>query len=290
MTALQKVADGINKAKMTGRSTVRIASATYMENLNINNQTVVLVGESGATLKPSSTGNPPVVLSGTADVTLRNLIVTGAVSASGVNCTETGVFSAYQSQFIGNNFFGVNAGSCPLTLDGCFIDSNTNGGGVEMSGRFSIMNCIITNNGGAGGVAQMVAATPAVFVNNTVADNTSANTTGGVTCAVAGSFVVTNTILFHNLTAVVGTETNCTTSDTATDDPADVNAKLHLSPTNPPGFVGSSPPTAASYHLASGSICKDAGKAMGAPDHDFDRNPRPDPTTAKVDIGAVEMQ
>ena len=289
-SALQKVGDGINKAKATGRSIVRIANATYMENLNINNQTVALVGEAGATLKPASTGNPVVVVSGTADVTLRNLIVTGAASASGVNCTGAGVFSAYQTQFVGNNFFGVNGGLCPLTLDGCFIDSNTNGGGVEMSARFTIVNSIITNNGGAGGVVQMVAASPAAFVNNTVADNTSANATAGVTCASAGSVMLTNTILYNNLTAITGTETNCTTSSSATDDSNDANARVKLSTTNPPGFVATSPKTAGTYHLTTGSICRDAGSLTGAPDHDFDLNPRPDPTTMRVDIGAVEVQ
>jgi hypothetical protein len=58
----------------------------------------------------------------------------------------------------------------------------------------------------------------------------------------------------------------------------------------PPGFKGSAPVSADSYHLTSTSPCLDKATPQYAPNHDFDFLPRPDATTMLPDIGACELQ
>lgn len=101
-----------------------------------------------------------------------------------------------------------------------------------------------------------------------------------------------DTILYKNQagTTLAELTANCTTLYSATDDATDaarVGANNIDLSSQVPGFVGGANND---FHLTPTSPCKDKGTDSGTNDHDFDGQPRPDPTTMKVDIGADEVQ
>jgi hypothetical protein len=207
--------------------------------------------------------------------------------ANGANCSA-GSFTAYATQFVGNQQSGVfSSANCGLVLDGCMLSGNLNGG-IITDGKFTVVNSFFVKNSGDGGLYQRTATSgTTLFVNNTVADNGSSLSPAGVNCVSGSALAVVNTILWNNTTTGLGVkETNCATSFVASDDSSVATPTVPLSPQTPPGFVGSS-----DYHLMPSSPCIDQGtSSMNAPDHDFDFAPRPDAKTMKVDIGADEVQ
>jgi hypothetical protein len=221
-------------------------------------------------------------------VTVRNLIIT-ATSGNGANCSMNGVsFTAYRTQFINSSQLGVYSSACELKLDGCTVAGNMQGGITVASGDFTILNSVLARNSGGSAFSQGATAATTLFVNNTVADNMSGGFDVGIHCATSGTALPVNTILYNNKGAGgVVYETNCTGAFMATDDlTAGPQSAVDLSGGKTPGFVGGG-----DYHLAAGSPCIDAGTTtMGAPNHDFDFEPRPDAKTMKVDIGADEVQ
>jgi hypothetical protein len=286
--------DGINLAATMlnpPRLYVHIAAATYDEGIGVNNATISLVGATGAIIHRHSGGDVLGAQNGGV-LTARNLIFT-ADNGNGANCQTNATMKVYGSQFVGSSQVGVYALACNLTLDGVWINGNS-GGGVSVSGgTFTIINSIITGNTGGGGLTQVTTSTSMVFSNNTVADNISGTTaSAGLTCAAAGGFTPTNTILYNNrIGSTTGAiaETNCMGSFNASDDPsAGPQSTVDLTAQSP-GFQGGAI-APAHYHLTATSPCIGEASPMYAPDHDFDFEPRPDAKTGKPDIGADEVQ
>jgi hypothetical protein len=285
---VQNIKAAISKTTTT-RNIIHLAApggmaTTYSKDDTIvSGKNLVFVGESGAIIQAHDGGNSLYVTNSSL-VTLRNVIVGNrATTNDGVYC-DGGTFAAYYSSIINVGRYGAEStGSCTFILDGVFIYNN-NSGGLNLGGSFTVQNSIIAGNKANGGVNQSGSPTTMAFVNNTVAFNSTNSNNGGVSAANAGSFTIVNTILFGNGGSG---EANLTTSFCATDDAADTNAKVALSATVPPRFAMTgmmSQP--AWYHLASDSPCRGQAAASAAPKYDFDGQPRPDPTTGMVDIGA----
>ena len=294
-TAKRKVQDAIQQAAVMlnpPRLYVRIAAATYNEGVVVNNATVYLVGATGATIHRMNAGDASSA-QGAGSLTMRNLILT-ADNGNGANCASGSTLKIYGGQLINSTQVGVYSGTgSSLTVDGAWIQNNS-GGGLSVNGDFTVINNIITNNTGAGGFTQVTAGTTMVFANNTVADNISVTAHAGVTCLdLDPGFELLNTILYNNrLGSNVGAlgETNCTGSFDANDDvSAGPQSTIDLT-MQPPGFKGTMPVSPDSYHLLPTSPCISEASPLGAPDHDFDFEPRPDPKTGMPDIGADEAQ
>lgn len=271
------------------RGYVHVAAGSYSESVGVNNKTIYIVGADGAIIHPTNQDGLGAQSGGS--LTVRNLVVT-ATNGNGGNCQSNASFTAYRTQFINSAQLGVFSSSCQLLLDACWIHGNS-GGGVSLNGSFTILNSIITKNGGAGGVVQVATGTTMVFANDTVADNVaSASATAGVNCAVVGPLAPVNTILYNNrLTGGMLAETNnCSGSFDANDDAsAGPQSTVDLTAKSP-GFKGGTPVTADSYHLTPGSPCLNEASPLYAPDHDYDFARRPDAASMKPDIGAVELQ
>jgi len=255
-----------------------VAAHSYAENISVDgSKKVSVVGASGTILHP--TGGDAIVISGGGALTLRGFVVTAP--GNGASCSgSTSKLVATQTQFVSAGQNGVYTSTCPLTLDACFIDSN-GAAGVVVSTDFTIRNSIITRNKTQGGVQQIGPPNTAVFFNNTVADNSGPT---GVSCG-AGAFVVNNSILYNNRNAGGLSETTCATQNSAGDiDGFKVDLRSQA-----PGFkqTGSG---ADYYHLVPASPCRNQAAREGAPTHDYDLEPRPDPTSNLVDIGADEIQ
>ena len=287
-TALQKIMDGVNKAVglTPARPYVHVAAGSYNESVGVNNKTISLVGATGVIVHPMN--GDALGAQGGGALTVRNLVAT-AQSGNGGNCQSGASFAAYHTQFLDNAQIGVYATGCQLLLDGCWVHGNTTGG-ISVSGSFTILDSIITKNNG-GGVNQIATGTATVFVNNTVADNVNGTVNAGASCPLGGGFMPINTIFYNNKGAGGAiSETNCSGSFDASDDPsAGPQSTVDLTAT-PPGFKSTVPLSPDSYHLLPTSKCINEGTSTGAPDHDYDFEPRPDPKSMKVDIGADELQ
>jgi hypothetical protein len=285
-----------NAAKKTNKTVVRLAGTLYTQDTTINNiGPITIVGDTGATMRPASMNKPALMVTGTSDVTVRNVVFTSQLgNGAGVICGG-GSLKLDRCTVKTNDGYGIDANNCgTLAVDASVVMTNLQGG-LRVGGNFNITNNFVIKNGGsAGGSAGgMVINSPSTTVtqivaNNTFADNTGSGVNAGVSCAVGSNTTLLNNILYKNLFGATSSETNCTTLYCATDDAVDAaRANAHnvdLS-TKTPGFV-----SVTDYHLAAGSPCKDVGSTSGAPDHDIDEQPRPDPATAKVDIGADELQ
>ena len=163
-----------------------------------------------------------------------------------------------------------------LVIDRCFVSSHTLGGAeLEDVADYVITNSYFVKSGHQdmhGTVYLEALGTPAVFANNTVADNDA-----GVTCSGGGALLL-NTIVWGNQGTAVSS--NCTASH------SDIEGGVVSGPSNisvDPAFVGSGT-QAAAYRLGPGSPCIDAGAQSGdTPALDYDGEQRTAP-----DIGADE--
>ncbi len=282
-----KLQDGINHATMNDNRPYVRFTGVCNENIAVTGPvTVYVVGAAGATVRSTTAGKDAFGVQNNAQVTVRNLIITATMPANGGNCSLGGVrFTAYQTQFINTPQTGVYSDACELTLDGCTVAGNAQGGIYIVKGDFTVKNSIIVKNMDTG-FTQAATGANTVFVNNTVADNRAPGL-AGMSCATGSVLTPVNTIFWNNRNAGNSVqETNCTGGIVATDDPtagpqSTVDLTMQL-----PGFVG-----AGDYHLVATSPCIDHGtNTMGAPDHDADFNPRPDATAMRWDVGAYELQ
>ncbi|HEY2749708.1 MAG TPA: right-handed parallel beta-helix repeat-containing protein [Polyangia bacterium] len=283
-TATKTIMKAVNNAVglTPARLYVHVAAGTYPESVGVNNRTIYIVGAAGAIINPG--GGDGLGAANGGSMTARNLVVT-ADNGNGGNCNASH-FTAYQVSFVNSKQLGVVSMNClPLTLDGCLVSGNLQGGVTISSGDFTVYNSMLVKNNGAG-LFQMMDSANTVFVNNTVADNSAGSGFVGVSCASAASVMVVNTILYNNKGAGgVISETNCGALIDASDDPsAGPQSSVDLT-AKPPGFVG-----VGDYHLAPGSPCINEGTSQGAPDHDYDFQPRPDAKSMIFDIGADEVQ
>ncbi len=272
---------GLNPARLY----VHAAAGTYPESVGVNNNSIFIVGATGAIIHPTGGGMDGLGAKGNGSMTVRNLIVT-ADMGNGGNCNGAHM-AAYQTQFINSKQLGVVSMNCtPLYLDGCIVSGNMVGGVTVLGGDFTIYNSVLVKNNGAG-LNQTGTGTTTLFENNTVADNTSGGVNVGVTCESSMSIMVVNSILYNNKGGGGTTisETNCQGSFNASDDPSTGPQSTVDLTAKPPGFV-----SASDYHLAPGSPCINEGTPQGAPDHDIDFQPRPDAKTMIFDIGADEVQ
>ena len=288
-TPRNKLQDGINKATTSdARPYVRFTGVCNEPIAITGPVTVYVVGADGATVKSTMNGKDAFGVQNNAQVTIRNLIVTATTGANGGNCSLGGTrFTAYHTQFINTPQTGVYSDACELTLDGCTIAGNQQGGIYIVSGDFTIKNSIIVKNMDTAFTQAATGATT-VFVNNTVADNRAAGT-AGVLCVAGSALQLVNSILYNNRNAgnALAESLNCGGFAFMANDDVSAGPQSTVDLTmQPPGFVG-----AGDYHLGSTSPCLDHGtNTMGAPDHDADLAPRPDATKMLWDIGAYELQ
>lgn len=288
-TPRNKLQDGINKATTSdARPYVRVTGVCNEAIAITGAVTVYVVGADGATVKSTANGKDAFGVQNSARVTIRNLIITATVGANGGNCSMNGIsFTAYHSQFINTPQTGVYSDGCELTLDGCTVAGNAQGGVYIVSGDFTVKNTVIVKNMDTAFTQAATGATT-VFVNNTVADNRAPGT-AGISCFAGSALQLVSSILYNNRNAgnALAETSNCGGAAFMANDDISAGPQSTVDLTmQPPGFVGGG-----DYHLLSTSPCLDHGtNAMGAPDHDADFNPRPDATAKLWDVGAYELQ
>jgi hypothetical protein len=154
----------------------------------------------------------------------------------------------------GPGSLGVQADTgAELHMDRCLIQNNSIGGILINGASYDIQNTIIVKNGGTSGYGIQINAGSASsrFWFNTVASNPVA-----ATCNLGSADELKASI-------VIGPVINCPIPNTVT----------------------STSTLGSTFHLTTSVTCPDAAPG-GAPDHDFDGDPR----TAPVDCGADQFQ
>jgi hypothetical protein len=306
-TAVQKISVGVMKAMQANASFVHVAKtpgATIcnLENLSLNNVNLTFVGDPPAVVSSKDMNNPAVEVKGTSKVVFRSLTFAHAIGspAAGILVSSSMAnLSVLQCTIFDNAEYGIDANNGgKVTVDRSII-GDVNGtapnklGGIRVSGPFTIINNFIVNNGSdvapsgsSGGIDMRTinSITPKDIINNTIAGNHSTGLGTGISCEPVGTNAnVVNNVLYNNKAQGTLSETDmCPLTYTCTDQVLSGTGNVLI--TSSP-FVSST-----DFHLAGVSTCRNAGTSNGAPPYDIDGEPRPDPTTGLVDIGADEAQ
>lgn len=204
-------------------------------------------------------------------ISLRSVVVitnsqivsnTAGSSAGGVQATD---LSIYNSEISKNEANGTGS---------------VFGGGVRVLERLILQDSIVSNNQAIGTIEGIGGGISAEMANVTVADNSGRGVVG-----IGGIVTITNSILWGNGTSDYDCTGNCTLtySDVGIGDTTGtVNVSID------PLFVGGG-----DYHIRSNSPVIDQGTNVGAPDKDFEGDPRPvdgdRDGVAIVDMGADEF-
>jgi hypothetical protein len=298
--ANKTVSKGVANAKADGYPVVRISAnggaACAGENLVIMDS-ITLVGETGATIKPATNANnnPALDVKGSAVVVLRNLTFSSGVgtNGNGITCETSGSLTVLQCTVTNNLQYGIEDNGCPMiTIDRSYIGALSGGngsqqGGIYLAHNFRVTNNFIIKNGNSGGgpsgggvvIMSPSTAVPRDFNSNTVVNNIGSGPGAGVSCPAAAQVTVLNSILFGNTASALPSESNCPTSYCDDDGAAEINQTNNINVS--PGFA-----TAGDYHIGATSMVRSKGTATGVSNHDYDGQPRPDPSTGMVDIGA----
>jgi hypothetical protein len=225
---------------------------------------ILIVGQSNATIGPG--GNIyGIDISGTANISIRDLTVTGGSSTTGVAAHVSGanaVLNLVDVQITGNAGGGVLAeGGGTIVMDRCVVRGN-NGSSAALktsASQFHITNCVFANSGNGAILDPSVPAQgDMTFKNNTIVGNAT-----GIQCA--GSFAIGLLFAGNGTDSAVG----C----------------------SPPVCCGSGDPNLTStYHLMSPSPCIDRLDPDSQVTHDLDGQPRPYPVAGKSDCGADEYE
>ena len=285
------------------RNLIKIEAGSYAEDVKItNNAIVTIVGDPGQTSIQAASSSPFSVTGTGAKVTLIGLTFTGGMNGgSGIACAGPMSLTVLRCSLDSNEGAGIDVSTKTgaITIDASLIQRNA-GGGIKVGDNndttgYTITNNFITDNGDTtasdfGGVIlndkTSPAPNPAKLAGNTIANNKSKNAYAGVACTNLPVLSIVDDILFNNVDTIAASETNCTTTFTATDDSIDA-ARLGASNQ----LLSSSPFMSASdYHLASTAMmCIGTGTDVGLT-FDIDGDPRPSPGTSRVDIGADQFK
>jgi len=286
---------GINAA--AGGDIVLVANGSYVgvgnRDLNFNGKMITVRSENGfgsCTIDCLNSGRGFLFQNGET----ANSVVEGFTIINGNATHGGGIYCTSSSPTIRNSMItrntsagtggGISAINSALTISRCRICNNTAasyGGGIffENCSAASITNTFITcNNAGFGAGLYLIDSSPPI-TNNTISTNYATSAIGGGLYLSWSSPAVTNCILYGD----TGTEIHLGLYSTPAVTYCDVQFGFPGTGNIdcPPGFVGGT-----DFHLLPSSCCQDTGTCAGAPDIDYDGDPRP--YGAGCDIGADE--
>jgi hypothetical protein len=274
----------ITAAATKGKPYVKVQT-DLMEAVQINNASVTILGTPGTGVERSTQG-PVVTLTGTSNVTIRDLSIRTGLGPTGhgivVNSGEPVNLTLDRVYVLGNTGTGIIALGGSLTMSRCVVSGNL-AGGAKVETTFNIANSLFVANGSAGSLIGGLSLTPGGTVSfkfNTVANNASSNAVKGINCVFP--MAITNTILSMNESA-----TNCAFEFSLFDPTATANGSNRA---GEPKFktTNSNDPFAPDYfRIQSSSDAVDRGDPASMMSTDIDGDARPNGSAP--DIGADEL-
>ncbi len=255
---------------------------------------VVFNNQSGTLVGPGRDVMPPAKISGMAaavavmgtneKVSVDGFDLTTVGNADAIFCLGTNLDLTVQRSLIhGAQKHGVSSTSCRITLDQDRITANALGGVLASASIYTILNCMIVENGAFGPAVDLSTSAGGTFRHNTVAQNTNGANVGGIDCG--GTMRdIENSIIWKNSQSA-GSQLNGSCN------------LIYVDIDEPPLAMGTNrnltPDFTADYHLMNDAnnmaCCIDQVPASPV-DHDFDGTPRPQPANGKFDIGAHEVK
>jgi hypothetical protein len=272
------------QAAVAGRGTrtlVRVlGSATPYGPVSLTDTSISLIGP-GANPAAIINGltQHGIAIQGTGTVLIDGFEITASAGAhDGIRCATTGTMQleVLRSYIHENNRFGINVGGCDLAIDRTMVTSN-GGGGISVSNSgFDIENCIVAKNGTIGVSFGPPLKAGSIFNFNTVVQNGTPGTVGGVLCGV--SLSIENSIVWGNSKGG-----NSQLSGSCNLSVVDIDEAG--------GTFNVQPDFTADFHLngrtANNLACCIDQIASSPVDHDFDGTHRP--INVKWDVGAHEV-
>jgi len=182
----------------------------------------------------------------------------GGVLCSGPDCRLTIVRSQIISNSVGEGASGIRVGEGMLVMTNSIVADNAGAEGLHLNGAANLMNVTIAGNGTDVG-------RPGINYNPQVSEQ----------------LIIVNSILYGNGDAIHVPDMNMVqVSYSDIQGGWDGTNNIDVDPL----FVD---PANGDYHLTSDSPAMDAGISTGAPNHDFEDDPRP--LFNGVDMGADEV-
>jgi hypothetical protein len=322
-TACKTIGHAISLA-MSGDS-IMVATATYVENLNISKALKIRGSGTNATILPEN-ANLPVVQVAT-HVVLSKLTISRGKNSGVLNSGTLIMNDCVVSHNSGQRHYGISFGGGiynvgTLTINNSTISVNgaSGGGGIYSRGTATINSSTLTGNSGtvgAGIFSQFGA--PLVITNSTITENigdVGGGVTGGTTVissstisgnsAANGGGIANAVVTFRNSIVANNKGGNCYNStltsngyNLSSDNTCNFNEAGDLNNTDPKlGPLQNNDGPTKTMALLPGSQAIDAGNPLGCTDGnghllktDQRGKPRPDKEDSSAcDMGAFERQ
>jgi hypothetical protein len=308
---------------------IRVAAATYKENLSIGfNLNILGSGAARTIIDAGGIGRVVEISSTSAHVTLSRLTIRNGGGRYGAGILNRGTLRVIDSTLSGNvalsSFVALGGGignSGTVTISNSTLSGNTarlecsrpcvaEGGGIFNSGTLTINNSTLSGNrtvrsggnGFGGGIFNLEGGT--VTINNSTLSGNSADTSGGGIlnngAATLQNSIVANSPSGGNCSGSTGTGTMASKGyNLSSDGTCNFNNTGDLNNTDPMlGPLQNNGGPTQTMALPSGSTAVDAGNPSGCTDGlghllktDQRGKPRPDTEdTGGCDIGAYERQ
>jgi hypothetical protein len=274
----------ITAAATKGKQYIKVQT-DLMEAVTLTGANVTILGEPGTSIRRATQG-PVLTLSGTSNITIRDLAIRDGLGTTGhgilvgtgepVNLTLDGVY------VVGNTGTGIIAQGASLTMSRSVVSGNIAGGG-NLATTFNITNSLFVANGSAGSTIGGLQLTPVGTVSfkfNTVANNTSATTIRGINCVLA--VTAANTIISANEVSSA-----CAFEFSLFDPAASVTGTNRAGEPRFKNTLSSNPLAPDYFRIQSTSAAVDNGDPTSTMSTDIDGDARPNGNAP--DIGADEL-
>jgi hypothetical protein len=267
------------------RDIVKLRPGAYVRTATLQIAVPTILAATGAIFEAQLPTTFEPLLAAGADLVVIGLHTQSAGNGTGVNCFG-GTTLALHRVTLSGGLWGMSL-SCALVADALTITGMTYYAMSVSQAPITMTNSMIVRNGGMsiiGGI-YLNQVPSGTIEHTTIADNQKTENMGaehgGLSCVESPNVVIASTILWGNEAPSIDPACNVRHSV--------VDPGYPLGPDNvsmDPQFVSAA---TGDYHLMPASPVRGIASPTSVVDHDFDREPRPQPAGTIADPGADEI-